>query len=505
MKTIYFIKSIAFVISFILKVFSAPFRLINRCLKQLLKSCKTFLPNGGKKGESLRYSNRGKILTWMYSFTTKVIRSIYWILYRIWRNLYWKCYYACLKMHRWFNKNIYVEVFFAFLQNYMAVSSNKIECCSIISVEKYAKINGNVRLEIIEPVQLREVCIPEMFECCKEKIESYIAPDIYVAQVPNVSVIGGTNAVITGRYLLNDAAANDKDHRIDIRYSSIKAATKYVALVEKGDGNIDIEKGINLIGAASYNYYHLVVEILSKLAFVDKNIDYSEYPILVDEIVLKIPQFKDALSCMNRGKHTLIPVKKGQQYNIKTAVLPSSNVWMPTNVYKKNLFKNSDYLMSQTVLTNIRSAVKLYEDTPPFRKIFISRKNTKTVRLKNEEAIREIFKKNGFEIIYTEDLSFQEQIECFGQAACVIAATGAALTNIIFCQPETIVGCIVPEEFHFYMYSTIAHLLQLVPFFLNGRVIEETAYIATDTFILDEDYTRRYIAKLSERLKLNES
>ena len=116
MKTIYFIKSIAFVISFILKAFSAPFRLINRCLKRLLISCKTFLPNGKKNGESLRSSNRGKILTWMYSFTTKVIRSIYWILYRIWRNLYWKCYYACLKMHRWFNKNIYVEVFFAFFR-----------------------------------------------------------------------------------------------------------------------------------------------------------------------------------------------------------------------------------------------------------------------------------------------------------------------------------------------------------------------------------------------------
>ena len=438
---------------------------------------------------------------WLGGLLYRGSHYAYWMLHRIWRYFYWKYYYTSRKLYQEIIKNAWCDVFFVYLRKYLKAIPVNFSGYNIVSTKKYAKNNKKVFLEIIEPSQLREVCIPEVFEHSVERVEKYSSPDIYLALVPNVSVVGGSNVIITEKYLLNDAVAEDREKRIDIRYASINTVLNRTALVEDAVECINIEKAINLIGAASFNYYHLVVEILSRLAFVDRNKEYADYPILVDEVVLRIPQFNAALTCVNKLNHEVISVKKAQQYNIKYAVLPSSNVWMPTNVYNRNTIRTEDFLISNTVLNNIRSSVKLYIEKKPFRKIFISRKNTQAVRLKNEEVIREIFRNNGFEIIYTEELSFQEQIDCFGQASCVVAASGAALTNIIFCQPGTVIGCIIPEEHRFYMYSTIAHLLGLVPFFLDGKIIEKTPYAAADTFVLDEDYANRYIMELKNRMK----
>ena len=254
------------------------------------------------------------------------------------------------------------------------------------------------------------------------------------------------------------------------------------------------------MGAASFNYYHLVIEILSKLAFVDSHDEYREYPLLVDEVVLTIPQFHSALNCMNRLNHPVIQIDKGKKYLVKDMVLPSSNVWMPTNVYSREQMRVEDFMISDTVLHNVRNFVGIWREKPAWRKIFISRKNTQTVRLKNEEEVRDLFAQHGFEIVYTEEMSFRQQVECFGQAKCVVAATGAALTNMVFCQPETLIGCIIPAQDNFCMYSTIGYLLGLKLLFLDAEIIELTPYVSADTFILDTDYVRRYIKTIQQAL-----
>ena len=181
-------------------------------------------------------------------------------------------------------------------------------------------------------------------------------------------------------------------------------------------------------------------------------------------------------------------------------ILPSSNVWMPTNVYNRNQIRVADFMISDTVLQSIRKAVGVWQERCAWRNIFISRKKAQAIRLKNEREIREIFARNGFEIVYTEELSFQQQVECFGQAKCIIATSGAALTNTIFCQPGALIGCIIPSEHRFFMYSTIAYMLGLRMLFLDAEIIEKTPYPAADTFILDKGYVTRYIETINKNI-----
>jgi len=428
--------------------------------------------------------------------------KVYWKLRGYYNKVYWVYYAKSRQLYNALTKNEYMDLFFVFLRGYLKKGGMQTQCLAIIGVKEYFEKQKSIsEYQVIEAGTERVVCLPDFFEKSEEQIEKYNSPDIYVASIENVDLIGASNVIIANDKLLNDAVSDDKEQRIDIRYSAIKKVINKVAVIEDYDVEAVFEKGIYLVGAASFNYYHLVVEILSRLTFVDYLEEYREYPILVDEVVMRIPQFKSALDCINRYNHPIIVVEKEKKYHVEKLVLPSSNVWMPTNLYNRNDIRVDDFLIADSVLHNIRNAVGVWEEREPWRKIFISRKNTQAVRLSNETKVRQIFAENGFEIVYTEEMTFRQQIECFGQAKCIVATSGAALTNTIFCQKSAIIGCIIPSEHRFYMYSTIAYLLGLKPLFLDAKITDKTAYAAADTFVLDEGYVKRYAKRINNMLK----
>lgn len=74
-------------------------------------------------------------------------------------------------------------------------------------------------------------------------------------------------------------------------------------------------------------------------------------------------------------------------------------------------------------------------DMKASRKIFISRKVTKW-RKYNEAEIMQFLTEMDYEIVYPESMSYKEQLILFNQASDIVAASGAALTSIICCQPK---------------------------------------------------------------------
>ncbi|MCM1231866.1 MAG: glycosyltransferase family 61 protein [Ruminococcus flavefaciens] len=438
----------------------------------------------------------------LYWFGRTRLQKVYWFGRTRLQWVYWNIYYPkSRKLYQTLCKSAYINLFFVFFREYIKPSPTKTDCAKIIGIREYAESRpADNQYQVLESGKQRPVCIPEYFEEEPERVEFFQSPDIYIAELTDVSLVGGSNVITARNILLNDAVFYDQDNRIDIRYSAIKNVFDGIAIIENPKVSEEIEKGINLTGAASFNYYHLVVEILSRLIFADRIAKYQEYPILVDEVVLKIPQFHAALDCINRLRHPIIKIEKGKKYLVKDFVQPSPTVWMPTNVYHREQMRTEDFMISDTVLKTIRESVGVWQERPAWRNIFISRKNTQAVRLKNEEEVRNLFAQEGFEIIYTEEMTFRQQVECFGQAKCVVAATGAALTNMIFCQPETLIGCIIPAQDNFCMYSTIGYLLKLKLLFLDAEITEMTPYISADTFVLDIKYAKRYIKAINQLL-----
>ncbi|MDC1541022.1 glycosyltransferase family 61 protein [Candidatus Pelagibacter ubique] len=79
--------------------------------------------------------------------------------------------------------------------------------------------------------------------------------------------------------------------------------------------------------------------------------------------------------------------------------------------------------------------------------IYIRRKENTSVgrRLDNEDKLLEQLIDLGFEIIYPEDYSFQEQICIFSNARIVIGVSGSALLNGLFCKKSSHIIELCPD------------------------------------------------------------
>ena len=93
--------------------------------------------------------------------------------------------------------------------------------------------------------------------------------------------------------------------------------------------------------------------------------------------------------------------------------------------------------------------------------IYLSRKNAIYRRILNEEELIALLDSFGFTSFCLETLSLLEQIDLFSQAKVIVAPHGAALTNLIFCNPGVKVIEIFAPSYHMTCYEDICDYYQL--------------------------------------------
>lgn len=67
-------------------------------------------------------------------------------------------------------------------------------------------------------------------------------------------------------------------------------------------------------------------------------------------------------------------------------------------------------------------------------RIYISRRRAGKRRIVNEDDVTSVVRRFGFETIFAEDLSFEEQVRICSRARYIVSNHGAGLTNILFMQ-----------------------------------------------------------------------
>lgn len=102
------------------------------------------------------------------------------------------------------------------------------------------------------------------------------------------------------------------------------------------------------------------------------------------------------------------------------------------------------------------------------RRLLISRKRQKWRKLINEDSLFEALEPMGFERIAPETLPFEEQVRTFASAEIVVGASGAALTNLLFCSPGATVIETCPTEVHRHFWILLARQMGLNYHFIPG-------------------------------------
>lgn len=91
----------------------------------------------------------------------------------------------------------------------------------------------------------------------------------------------------------------------------------------------------------------------------------------------------------------------------------------------------------------------------PRRRLLIQRRHGKR-SIRNFDELAAALVPLGFEIVAAEKLTFAEQVARFAAADCVVAAHGAGLANLVFCQPGTRVIELLSADYLTRLYADIA-------------------------------------------------
>jgi Glycosyltransferase 61 len=73
----------------------------------------------------------------------------------------------------------------------------------------------------------------------------------------------------------------------------------------------------------------------------------------------------------------------------------------------------------------------------PHRKIYLSRQQVGRRNIVNEQEVAGFLRDKGFETVFPENYSIQEQADLFRQASIIAGPSGGAFTNIVFCKAGT--------------------------------------------------------------------
>jgi capsular polysaccharide biosynthesis protein len=287
------------------------------------------------------------------------------------------------------------------------------------------------------------------------------APDSYAIILHNAWVIGSSNLVLLDdQKALYDLYFFDKLNKYRYTDEGIKYYYEDTCLIKLNHSNTSFEKGIHLSGNFSWNYYHLLFEILIKFEKIDSlNID-NDIPLLVDKVCLDVPQYSELLSLLNKMGRNIIHLSKGKRYLVHNLYYFSCPNIIPPSFVEENSVKAEDFLYDLSSLQYLRKTLlQVNRETNFPKRIYISREKasqTSQRRKFNEKQVFKVLEKHGFKAVFPEDYTIVDQIALFNNADFIAGGSGAAFTNLLFCKKSCKVICFTNYKLPFSIFSTIA-------------------------------------------------
>lgn len=293
----------------------------------------------------------------------------------------------------------------------------------------------------------------------EQKIKSVIVPEVSLYRFQKGRIMTAVNGIV-----FNDSdIAIARVPSFPVKYAQYSAAFLTAhgsvnALVRKYS-SIQIERGIAIVGSNDTNYYHWVIEVLSKFQFIaELPEEYDDFPILISEQALKIDSIQAYISYFSISRK-IIYLQSCIEYQVDDLLFISSANYFVANLRSGQHWSAESNFVREDSLKYLRnSALKALdneaENITPLR-VFLARKGI--IRDYNQAEVFDLLYHYGFEAVYLEDLNLLQQVKLMQNAEVIVGPTGAAWTNLIFCNPGTRALCWMAEEIgDFACFSNLA-------------------------------------------------
>lgn len=400
-----------------------------------------------------------------------------------------------------------LQIFRIWLRNFRAMLKGEMDVEELISestnidvegvfrltrLYDYSRNQGNLVHEApLEQFYLRKPAV--IGDIKREFSEGLVTlPISYIAELKKVTIFGGSNLVLSPNgYILSDDMVdfNTEDFGVkSLQVISIRSENN-VLLRYKKSSDAPIEEAIMLSCEHDNNYFHWMVEVLPKLIFIDEHEEFAGIPLLIPDELHE--NLQEALCRVNITNRPLIPLIHGVAYKVERLIFPSP-LSRVVDRYRGDPVFDEDIVLSPKWISEVADILKgdVKYNKKPWRKIYLTRREGLRM-LENYEEIENFLSKRGFEIITLKDLSLDDQIKLFSQTVVIVAPTGAALTNMLFCPPKTKVFIFMSdhEVTNFYFWHYLGSIMDLdVTTIVGKRSYNLTNYWSVhDDYIIDAD------------------
>lgn len=236
----------------------------------------------------------------------------------------------------------------------------------------------------------------------------------------------------------------------------LKTDKKYYYEVEIPSKKQRLKEGIFLSGLFSWNYYHFTYQIVAKLQWVETIA--PDVPLLVDKKATEIPSFASLLGVCNTQHRPIVVLEEKVQYAVENLYLVSATTFLLPN-YKTGVVPPTvECLYRPSTLRYLREKIVpfgKYSHNYP-KRIFLGRKCVTSGRRPfNEEECIACAEDFGFEVVYPELMSLEQQVGLFNHADCIIGGSGAAFTNLIYCNNKVKVVVLSKYHVNFALWQTV--------------------------------------------------
>lgn len=295
---------------------------------------------------------------------------------------------------------------------------------------------------------------------------------IYLWNIKNATIIGESNVVIDskGVGIFNHVTGenlNYTDPAIYCGKSIYKLGSNRRINYSPIRAMRTIKNGISMVHTYSWNYFHFIIEILPKFQIIHNADIPKEIPLIFDSNIKKVPQFLELIKIFNIEKRKIIYIDKLEWLKVEDAYVVTPIHRFPLNLINPCIQKIDTIAYHSGLIKWIRDHISSHlsdsasnASSSENKKIFLSRKSGKG-RPYNESDVWNVIKDFDYKSIDTATMSIKGQIQMFSEANYIVAASGAALTNIIFCKPRTKVLVLYSIRDSSNFYSTLAEILNI--------------------------------------------
>lgn len=259
-------------------------------------------------------------------------------------------------------------------------------------------------------------------------------PPIVRHELEGAVVTPYSSTVSVGQLLLVERPPVSEVGRVELREQAVRYVGRRLAIRRRQPTTLRVENGLFMGGNGAFNYFHFVIEILTKLTYLPSE-DLDHLTLVLPKQAGNVPQFRDLLRALC-PEASMILLDENSACQVDSLTWISQPSGLPINLKPGCIMRPDDTFIdpisARALREKVLNEVAQNPAVPPspISKVFLGRSTPR--RQYNQDEIASVAEAMGFVVVDPGSMDLRSQVELFGGADYIVGPSGAAWTNLLF-------------------------------------------------------------------------